>query len=133
MGPWRPHPQSISCVWASSGPVGRAPTFPGPLITTGTSTFPLREVWLLCGPPEVLDPVVPKVSPVPSPGPGLSCRPGPPVWADRLFVDITPVAWHWPVSPCVRLGEGRSQGRFLLAGSWGQPPRQEAGGRPAPS
>ena len=113
MGPWRPHPQSSSCVWASSGHVRRAPTFPGTPIATGTSTFPRREVWLLCGPPEVSDPVVPKVSPVPSPGPGLSCRPGPPVWADRLFVDITPDS-------------------FLLAVGASHPGRrQEGGGHPA--
>lgn len=58
-------------------------------------------------PSGVSGPAAATVSPVPSAGSGQPCRPGPPVWASGLFVDITPAAWHWPLSPCVRLGEGR--------------------------
>lgn len=67
---------------------------------------------------------------------GQSCRPGPPVWAGWLFVDIAPEAGHWPVSPCVRLGEGRGRGRFLLAGCWARQPRpglQAAGRQSGPA
>lgn len=45
--------------------------------------------------------------------------PAGPTCLGRLVVDIAPAAGHWPVSPCVRLGEGRGPGRFLLAGSRG--------------